>query len=168
MQVYGHVVVPEHVHLLISEPYQKKLDETLKSLKQGVSRRLMGMRSVSGRSVTTISTSNHRQFVEELRYIHRNPVKRGLCECPEDWSSFRHIMRRDMKGVSRLSRSGRRESGNERQDGFSQPSNCCNARAALSVPARRDAEDAASRSALIPTEKFAQDGKDHQWRTASG
>src|SRR5206468_8633279 len=33
---------------------------------------------------------NYRQFVEKLRYIHRNPVKRGLCERPEDWewSSF--------------------------------------------------------------------------------
>jgi hypothetical protein len=32
------------------------------------------------------------QFVEKLRYIHRNPVKAGLCERPEDWewSSFRH------------------------------------------------------------------------------
>jgi hypothetical protein len=27
---------------------------------------------------------NHPQFVE-LRYIHRNPVKAGLCERPEDW-----------------------------------------------------------------------------------
>ena len=32
------------------------------------------------------------QFVEKLRYIHRNPVKRGLCERPEEWqwSSFLH------------------------------------------------------------------------------
>ncbi len=30
--------------------------------------------------------------MEKLRYIHRNPVKRGLCERPEDWkwSSFLH------------------------------------------------------------------------------
>ena len=30
--------------------------------------------------------------VEKLRYIHRNPVQRGLVERPEDWkwSSFRH------------------------------------------------------------------------------
>jgi hypothetical protein len=30
--------------------------------------------------------------VEKLRYMHRNPVKRGLVERPEDWgwSSFRH------------------------------------------------------------------------------
>jgi putative transposase len=35
------------------------------------------------------------QFVEKLRYIHRNPVKDGLCERPEDWewSSFRHYAR---------------------------------------------------------------------------
>jgi putative transposase len=35
---------------------------------------------------------NRSQVVEKLRYIHRNPVKAGLCERPEDWewSSFRH------------------------------------------------------------------------------
>lgn len=35
-----------------------------------------------------------------LRYMHRNPVKAGLCELPEDWrwSSFRHYALRE-KGV---------------------------------------------------------------------
>jgi putative transposase len=35
---------------------------------------------------------DHREFLEKLRYIHRNPVKRGLVQRPEDWpwSSFRH------------------------------------------------------------------------------
>ena len=30
--------------------------------------------------------------MEKLRYIHRNPVQRGLVERPEnwEWSSFRH------------------------------------------------------------------------------
>ena len=39
-----------------------------------------------------IFSRNYPQFVEKLRYIHRNPVKAGLCERPEDWewSSFRH------------------------------------------------------------------------------
>ncbi len=33
-----------------------------------------------------------RKRVKKLRYIHRNPVKRGLVEKPEDWrwSSFRN------------------------------------------------------------------------------
>jgi putative transposase len=32
--------------------------------------------------------------IEKLKYIHRNPVKRGLVEKPEDWpwSSFRNYV----------------------------------------------------------------------------
>ena len=41
LQVYGYVVMPEHVHLLLSEPQQDTLADALKSLKQGVSRRLL-------------------------------------------------------------------------------------------------------------------------------
>jgi hypothetical protein len=35
---------------------------------------------------------SEKKFVEKLRYIHRNPVKRSLVKRPEDylWSSFRH------------------------------------------------------------------------------
>src|SRR5881275_2633515 len=42
LQVYGYVVMPEHVHLLLSEPQRDTLADALKSLKQGVSRRLIG------------------------------------------------------------------------------------------------------------------------------
>jgi REP element-mobilizing transposase RayT len=34
--------MPEHVHLLLSEPERETLAEALKSLKQSVSRRLIG------------------------------------------------------------------------------------------------------------------------------
>src|ERR1700686_3190193 len=42
LRVYGYVVMPEHVHLLISEPERGTLADVLKSLKQGVARRLIG------------------------------------------------------------------------------------------------------------------------------
>ena len=42
LQVYGYVIMPEHVHLLLSEPQRDTLAEALKSLKQGASRRLIG------------------------------------------------------------------------------------------------------------------------------
>jgi putative transposase len=120
LHVYGYVVMPEHVHLLLSEPQQVTLADALKSLKQGVSRRLIGSLPLkpkpgfhpSQRKPRCLGTPglsgapdhfwqkryydfnirNYRQFVEKLRYIHRNPVKRGLCERPEnwEWSSFRH------------------------------------------------------------------------------
>src|SRR5262245_20665734 len=44
--VIGYVVMPEHVHLLVSEPREKNLSMALKALKQSVARRaLRRMRS---------------------------------------------------------------------------------------------------------------------------
>ena len=89
--LYGYVVMPEHVHLLLSEPQKGPLADALKSLKQGVSRRLIGEdEHFWQKRYYDFNIRNFRQFVEKLRYIHRNPVARGLCEEPEDWewSSF--------------------------------------------------------------------------------
>ncbi len=41
--VYGYVVMPEHVHLLLSEPQCATLADAIKLLTQGVSRRLIGI-----------------------------------------------------------------------------------------------------------------------------
>ena len=38
--VYGYVVMPEHVHLLVNEPEVGTLADAMQSLKQGVARRL--------------------------------------------------------------------------------------------------------------------------------
>ena len=91
--VYGYVVMPEHVHLLLGEPERRTLADALKSLKQGVSRRLVGEgEHFWQKRYYDFNVRNREQFVEKLGYIHRNPVKRGLCACPEDWepSSFCH------------------------------------------------------------------------------
>src|ERR1700751_5015843 len=126
LYVYGYVVMPEHIHLLLSEPNcptqakvglewaprpsncptQAKsslsgpprgqhytLADAIKSLKQGVSRRLLGNpEHFWQKRYYDFNIRDYPQFVEKLRYIHRNPVKRGLCERPEDWewSSFQH------------------------------------------------------------------------------
>src|SRR5580658_722685 len=119
LRVFGYVVMPEHVHLLVSGPwvdgfsdrtaplkpkdglngpYVSKtelhtLADALKSLKQGVSRRLIGdAEHFWQKRYYDFNVRDYAQFVEKLRYIHRNPVKAGLCECPEgwEWSSFRH------------------------------------------------------------------------------
>jgi putative transposase len=90
--VYAYVVMPEHVHLLVSEPMRDLLAVALKPLKQGVSRRLVGeAEHFWQKRYYDFNVRNYRQFMEKLRYIHWNPVKRGLCERPEDWewSSFR-------------------------------------------------------------------------------
>ncbi|MGA9508051.1 MAG: transposase [Candidatus Sulfotelmatobacter sp.] len=85
--------MPEHVHLLLSEPQRDNLADALKSLKQRVSRRLLGEADhFWQKRYYDFNIRNYPQFVEKLRYIHRNPVKAGLCENPGDWewSSFQH------------------------------------------------------------------------------
>ena len=92
LYVYGYVVMPEHVHLLLSEPREDTLANAIKSLKQGVSRRLIAeAEHFWQKRYYDFNVRNEQQFVEKLRYIHRNPVKRGLCARAEDWewSSFR-------------------------------------------------------------------------------
>jgi putative transposase len=85
--------MPEHVHLLTGEPEHRRLADALKSLKQGVSRRLIGeAEHFWQKRYYDFNIRDERQFAEKLGYIHRNPVQRGLCEHPEDWewSNFRH------------------------------------------------------------------------------
>ena len=92
--VYGYVIMPEHVHLLVNEPSSSTLAQAVKSLKQGVARRL-ALRDEEPfwqARYYDFNVWSERKFVEKLRYLHRNPVKRGLVTLPEDWpwSSFRH------------------------------------------------------------------------------
>jgi putative transposase len=76
--------MPEHIHLLLSEPERETLAEAIKSLKQGVARRLIGTaRHFWQKRYYDFNVRNHEQFVEKLHYTHWNPVRRGLCERPE-------------------------------------------------------------------------------------
>lgn len=92
--VYGYVVMPEHVHLLVNEPERGCLAQVLQSVKQSVARTL-ALRAADPfwqARYYDFNVWSERKFVEKLRYIHRNPVVRGLVHHPADWpwSSFLH------------------------------------------------------------------------------
>jgi putative transposase len=89
--VAGYVVMPEHVHLLVNEPQRGLLSRTIQALKLSVSMRGRE-RPFWQAHYYDFNISTHEKFVEKLRYIHRNPVKRGLVTRSEDWkwSSYRH------------------------------------------------------------------------------
>ena len=93
--IASYVVMPEHVHLLISEPQRGNLASALQAIKQSVARRLIGKREHFWQArYYDFNVWTAKKRIEKLRYIHRNPVKRGLVEEPEDWawSSFRHYV----------------------------------------------------------------------------
>jgi putative transposase len=105
--VAGYVVMPEHVHLLISEPAEGDPSTVMKVLKQRVARRLLPRKRGRAQAELWAEPEPPRHFwqkrfydfnvwsrrkeVEKLRYMHRNPVKRGLVSSPDlwRWSSFR-------------------------------------------------------------------------------
>jgi putative transposase len=94
--VAGYVVMPEHVHLLVTEPERGQLSLALQMLKQNVARQL---RLPEGgpfwlERYYDLNVWTEKKRIEKLRYIHRNPVTRGLVASPEDWawSSFRHYL----------------------------------------------------------------------------
>jgi putative transposase len=89
--VCGYVVMPEHIHLLLSEPKKVLLSKAIQALKLSVSVQSRDKPFWQARYYD-FNVHNEEKRVEKLRYMHRNPVKRGLVEKPEDWpwSSFRH------------------------------------------------------------------------------
>ena len=89
--VYGFVVMPEHVHLLVSEPDRDQLALAVQSLKLAVAKRLPAPPFWQKRYYDH-NVRSYQSFQDKLDYIHANPVVRGLVQQPGDWrwSSFRH------------------------------------------------------------------------------
>jgi putative transposase len=112
--VYGYVVMPEHVHLLMSEPKVKALDDAMHWLKLAFAKRWKSLQKEAGLGdgEELVLTSpvedakrepeallgrfwqkrsfdrnvrDAREFANVLDYIHGNPVKRELVKRPEEW-----------------------------------------------------------------------------------
>jgi putative transposase len=93
--LFGYVLMPEHVHLLLSEPKMQSLGTTLSVLKGETSKVLKGERAQFWQTrYYDFNVLTRKKLVEKIRYIHRNPVERGLVKKPEDWrwSSFCHYL----------------------------------------------------------------------------
>ena len=82
--------MPEHVHLLLSEPPTQPLSKAIASIKREVSR-LSPQTPFWLPRYYDFNVFSPQKRIEKLRYLHRNPVNRALVEKPEDyaWSSFR-------------------------------------------------------------------------------
>jgi len=109
--VVGYVVMPEHIHLLITEPEKGNPSTVMQVLKQRTARALLPrrkrrdprQRELSGEELRRafwqerfydFNVWTTKKRVEKLRYMHRNPVKRGLVQSPEQWrwSSYRFYL----------------------------------------------------------------------------
>ncbi len=140
MCVYGYVVMPEHVHLLVSEPERGVLADAIHYLKLSFAKRVRGGVSQVSAQKTRANPGHHRtlesgsfwqkryydrnvrdarEFSNKLRYVHHNPVKRGLVSDPAEWkwSSFRHYALREVGVVEIESEWTARDRETEAQGG---------------------------------------------------
>jgi putative transposase len=128
----GYVVMPEHIHLLMSEPRLGDPSIVMQVLKQTVSwqilKKLRSARAGSShcrllerlrvspltagarfwqRRFYDFNVWSEKKIWQKLEYMHLNPVKRGLVKHPGHWpwSSFRFYAFGDAKmlGMDRLS-----------------------------------------------------------------
>jgi REP-associated tyrosine transposase len=103
--VVGYVVMPDHIHLLISEPEQGTPSTVMQVVKQRFAHRVLRTKRwnaaqselrpeqahVWQRRFYDFNVWSERKRGEKLRYMHRNPVKEGMVAEPEnwEWSSYR-------------------------------------------------------------------------------
>ena len=87
LEVHGYVLMPEHVHLLLSEPATEPLAKALQSLKLSVSKQA-DTKPLWQPRYYDFNVFTGKKRLEKLHYMHRNPVTRGLVENPEDWPSL--------------------------------------------------------------------------------
>ena len=89
--LFAYVVMPEHVHLVMSEPTQGTPSSILQIVKRRVSVQLHEARLQTGgepfwqRRFYDVNIWDQKKLREKLDYVHANPVKRGLVEHPRDW-----------------------------------------------------------------------------------
>jgi len=110
--VVGYVVMPEHVHLLLTEPKFGTPSKVMQVLKQRTAQALLPKRKRRNPLQRNLfgdeprkrafwqarfydfNVWTTRKRVEKLSYMHRNPVKRGLVATPGQWrwSSYRFYL----------------------------------------------------------------------------
>ena len=121
-RVIGYVVMPEHVHLLLSESPKGNPSKILQVLKQKVSAALRKKRIKSPNQLALpfaeaqiderrfwqrrfydFNVWSEKKLWEKLNYMHRNPVDRKLVRHPTEWpwSSWSHYEKRE-KGLLRI------------------------------------------------------------------
>jgi len=83
------VFLPDHWHAIVFPRSPLTISMLMESVKVGATKRINAGRGERGalfqgrffdRALRTV-----KEYNEKIEYIHLNPVKAGLVECPEDW-----------------------------------------------------------------------------------
>jgi putative transposase len=74
ISLHAFVVMPDHVHLLLTPAHEVSLEKSMQLIKGGFSFRLKSKMDVSERSFDSRRIQDVNDFNTRLNYIHQNPV----------------------------------------------------------------------------------------------
>ena len=102
-QIHDFVVMPDHVHLLISVGPETTIERAVQFIKGGFSYRLKKETSYSGevwqRGYSELRVENEASVQEHRKYIAENPVKAGLVDCAEEFPHCFTFLARQKQGL---------------------------------------------------------------------
>jgi putative transposase len=81
--LHAFVVMPDHIHVLITPAPDVSLEKAIQFIKGGFSYRLKSRMDVWGRGYFEKRVPDRAAFEACASYIHRNPVKAGMIEDEE-------------------------------------------------------------------------------------
>jgi putative transposase len=98
MTVHDFVVMPNHVHILMTVPGAVSTEQAMQLIKGGFSFRAnkeLGYRGeVWQRGFSDVRISDERSFQQHREYIENNPVRAGLANSPEEYPSGSAYLKR--------------------------------------------------------------------------
>ncbi len=81
--LHAFVIMPDHLHVLITPAPDVSLEKAMQFIKGGFSFRLKSKLAVWMRGFNESQISTEEKFINCVRYIEQNPVRRGLVSTPE-------------------------------------------------------------------------------------
>jgi putative transposase len=81
--LHAFVIMPDHFHALITPAPDVSLEKAMQFIKGGFSFRLKSKHDVWMRSFNESQILTKEKFMNGVRYIEENPVRRGLVSTPE-------------------------------------------------------------------------------------
>jgi len=103
-RVHDFVVMPNHVHLLITVNQTISIEKAMQLIKGGFSYRVKKEFGYAGevwqRGFSDVRVEDRESFLRHREYIAQNPVRRGLVDSPDKYPyCFRYLARQKAAGA---------------------------------------------------------------------
>ncbi|MGD0095394.1 MAG: transposase [Terracidiphilus sp.] len=99
--VHDFVVMPNHVHILMTVPGEISLEKAMQLIKGSFSFRAgkeLGFRGeIWQRGYSDVRIQDERSFEQHREYIYKNPVTAGLVSLPEEYKAGSAFMKKQKR-----------------------------------------------------------------------